>query len=97
MWIHPIFRSNRNGMQLRWTACGQHALATAMGGTWTSPFAVQTRDHPEAWMAERTCDRQTRAVLWRTVPCSVRAYFLSLSSTSPVVAAAGTPAGASPV
>src|SRR5262249_5544228 len=61
-----------------WTACGQHALATAMGGTWTSPFSVQTRDHPEEWMAERACDRQTRAVLWRAVPCAVRGHFFSL-------------------
>ena len=47
--------------------------------------------------AESACDRQTRAVLGRTVPCAVRAHFLSLPSTVPVVAAEGAPAAASPV
>jgi hypothetical protein len=47
--------------------------------------------------AERACDRQTQAVLWRRVPCAVRTHFWSLPSPVPGVAAAGAPAGASPV
>src|SRR5262249_5551271 len=45
----------------------------------------------------RSTEQQARAVLGLTVPRSVRAFFLSWPSTVPVVAAAGEPAGASPV
>jgi hypothetical protein len=61
--------------------------------------ALKRSGHTDAAVvpAESACARQTRAVLWRTVPCAVRAHFWSLPSPVPVVAAAGAPAGASPV